>query len=197
PLVIAGALTALSGCRFRAPADADPPAALPPEAHAATTPPRQPGPPFRFEEISAAAGIHFQYDRASSDRKYFPEPMGGAVAVIDYDNDGRPDLFFPNGAPLPGYRPRRPLRPALYHNLGNARFEDVTRKAGLGDVQMYGMGCAVGDYDNDGFDDLYVTAVLGPSRLFHNRGDGTFQDVAAQAGVTNPNRFGASAAWVD
>jgi hypothetical protein len=121
--------------------------------------------------------------------------MGPGVAVLDYDRDGRPDLFFPNGNGLPGYRPRAPLLPALYRNLGG-QFEETTRRAGLA-VPAYGMGCAVGDYDGDGFDDLYITAVLGPSRLFRNLGNGRFQDVTARAGVDNRNRFGTSAAWTD
>jgi hypothetical protein len=154
----------------------------------------------RFVDATAASGVRFRHDRASSGQRYFVETMGAGVAFIDYDNDGLQDLFFVNGAPLPGYKPRGPMLPALYRNLGapggHPKFQDVTRKAGLA-VTSYGMGTAVGDYDNDGWDDLYVTAVLGPSHLFHNRGNGTFEEVAEKAGVRNSQRFGTSAAWLD
>jgi hypothetical protein len=151
---------------------------------------------LRFADITAGSGVAFRHDRASAGRKYFVETMGAGVAMIDYDNDGLQDLFFVNGAPLPGYRPPGPMLPALYHNLGGGRFQEVTRQAGLA-VQMYGMGCAVGDFDNDGFDDLFVTAVLGPSRLFRNLGSGKFADVTASAGLPLDHRFATSAAWLD
>ena len=119
--------------------------------------------------------------------------MGPGCAFIDYDNDGNPDILLVNGKDFPGHKIRR-TTPKLYHNNGNGTFTDVTAKAGL-DVEMYGMGVAVGDYDNDGWDDIYVTG-LGEARLFHNEHNGTFKDVTQAAGVNNTG-FGASAAWVD
>ncbi len=196
-LVLLATVAILAGCRVSDPRE------RPDAATARFAGTRSPRPradsgltALRFEDITAASGVRFKHDRASSGRKYFVETMGGGVAVIDYDNDGLQDLFFLNGAPLPGYRPSGPMLPALYRNLGERRFREVTRAAGLA-VGMYGMGCAVGDYDNDGFDDLYLTAVLGPSRLFRNQGDGTFRDVTAAAGVDDGKRFAASAAWLD
>lgn len=119
--------------------------------------------------------------------------MGSGVCVIDYDNDGWPDLFFVNGTDWPGHKSHR-TTPALYHNNHDGTFSDVTKQAGLA-VEMYGMGCTVGDYDNDGHDDLYVTAI-GGSHLFHNLGNGHFADLTAKAGVADSG-FPASAVWFD
>jgi hypothetical protein len=118
--------------------------------------------------------------------------MGAGCAFLDYDNDGYPDILLVDGADFPGHKARRTSL-KLYRNNGNGTFTDVTAKAGL-DVEMYGMGVAVGDYDNDGWDDIYVTG-LGEARLFHNE-HGRFRDVTQSAGVNNPG-FGASATWVD
>jgi len=120
--------------------------------------------------------------------------MGPGVAFIDYDNDGWPDIFLVNGMDWPGHVSNRST-PKLYHNNRDGTFTDVTKQAGL-DVETYGMGVSVGDYDNDGYDDLFVTA-MGQSRLFHNNGNGTFSDVTQKAGLKGPNEFSASAAWVD
>lgn len=150
----------------------------------------------RFEDVTRSVGVDLRHVRASTGRKYFVETMGPGCAVFDYDRDGWMDLFLVNGAPLPGFRASGPILPKLYRNRQGHGFTDVTRGSGL-DVQAYGMGCAVGDYDNDGWDDLYLTAVLGPSRLFRNRGEGKFQDVTTAAGVDNHRRFGTSAAWLD
>ena len=114
--------------------------------------------------------------------------------MLDYDGDGRLDLFLVNSSRLPGFKGQGPFYPALYRNRGDGRFEDVTKSAGLA-VDCYGMGCAVGDYDNDGHPDLYLTA-LGPNHLFHNQGNGTFTDVTAKAGVGDPH-WSTSAAWLD
>ncbi len=147
-----------------------------------------------FRDITQKAGIHFVHNNAAFGKKYLPETMGPGVAFIDYDNDGWPDIFIVNGMDWPGHASKRST-PKLYHNNHDGTFTDVTHKAGL-DVEMFGMGVAVGDYDNDGYDDLFVTA-LGQNRLFHNNGDGTFTDVTQKAGLLGPKEFSTSAAWVD
>jgi enediyne biosynthesis protein E4 len=147
-----------------------------------------------FRDITQKAGIHFAHNNAAFGKKYLPETMGPGVAFIDYDNDGWPDIFIVNGMDWPGHASKRST-PKLYHNNHDGTFTDVTHKAGL-DVEMFGMGVAVGDYDNDGYDDLFVTA-LGQSRLFHNNGNGTFTDVTQKAGLLGPKEFSTSAAWVD
>ncbi len=152
-----------------------------------------PGAEAPFTDVTAAAGIRFTHRTGASGRKYLPETMGSGCGFIDYDGDGDPDLYFADGAPLPG--DDTPVRPgALYRNRGDGTFEDVTAAAGLGEP-FYGMGVAVGDVDNDGDADLFVSA-LGPNRLFLNRGDGTFEEAGARAGVADPG-FGASAAFLD
>ena len=155
-----------------------------------------PSPPpeatVHFEDITRQAGINFIHYTGAFGKKFLPETMGAGCAFIDYDNDGNPDILLINGSDFPGHKTRRTTM-KLYRNNGNGTFTDVTAKAGL-DVEMYGMGVAVGDYDNDGWDDIYVTG-LGEARLFHNE-HGHFRDVTAAAGVNNAG-FGASAAWVD
>jgi hypothetical protein len=129
----------------------------------------------RFEERASAIGIAFSHVNGAAGKKWMPETMGGGVAVLDFDSDGRPDLLFVSGSRWPGdsRAPSRQSALSLYRNEGNdagglPRFRDVTREAGL-DAVFYGMGAAVGDYDNDGRDDLYVTG-LGGNRLYRNRG---------------------------
>jgi hypothetical protein len=143
-------------------------------------------------DITHQAGISFVHNTGAFGHRYLPETMGAGCAFIDYDNDGNPDILLINGADFSGHKSRRTTL-KLYRNNGNGTFTDVTAKAGL-DVEMYGMGAAVGDYDNDGWDDIYVTG-LGEARLFHNE-HGHFRDVTRTAGVNNEG-FGASAAWVD
>jgi hypothetical protein len=161
----------------------------------------------RFQDGTVAAGIQFRHHSGAFGRRYMVEAMGPGCAVFDFDGDGAFDLYFPNGTSLPSGRAtgtRRPATappaavplPALYRNDGAGHFIDVTRGSGL-DIAFYGMGCAAGDYDGDGRTDLYVTAALGPSRLFHNLGGGQFQDVTAAAGVGNEGDWGTSCAWVD
>jgi enediyne biosynthesis protein E4 len=150
-------------------------------------------PPVRFVDVTHQAGINFVHYTGAFGKKYLPETMGAGCAFIDYDNDGHPDILLVNGKDFPSHKTRRSTL-KLYHNNGNGTFTDVTAKAGLG-VEIYGMGVAVGDYDNDGWDDLYITG-LGEARLFHNEHNGTFKDVTKTAGVNNGG-FGASAAWVD
>lgn len=155
-----------------------------------------------FADVTRTAGVNFQHQAPHSSRRYLLETMGSGAALFDYDNDGRLDLFLVNGAPFGDYvRPGTiPTKSGpeywdrLYHQRADGTFEDVTEKAGL-QGHLYGMGVAVGDYDNDGFQDLYVTA-FGGNRLYHNHGDGTFTDVTAKAGVGGSG-WSTSAAWVD
>jgi enediyne biosynthesis protein E4 len=158
--------------------------------------------PANFVEVTQQAGVDFLHQAPHSPRKYLLETMGSGVALFDCDNDGRLDIFLVNGAPFPDFVPKGTIPQKtgpkywnrLYHQKPDGTFEDVTEKAGLAGVG-YGMGAAVADYDNDGCQDLYVTA-LGGNRLYHNNGDGTFTDVTAKAGVGGSG-WSTSAAWVD
>jgi hypothetical protein len=150
---------------------------------------------IHFRDVTSQAGIHFTHNNGAFGKKWLPETMGPGCAFIDYDNDGYPDILLINGDDWPGHSHAGPTTPKLYHNNHDGTFTDVTRKAGLA-VPMFGLGVAVGDYDNDGFDDLFITA-LGQSHLLHNNGNGTFTDVTKSAGMFGPNEFSTSAAWVD
>ena len=147
-----------------------------------------------FRDVTEKAGIRFVHNNGAFGKKYLPETMGPGVAFIDYDNDGWQDIFIVNGTDWPGHSGKHST-PKLYHNNHDGTFTDVTHKAGL-DIEILGMGVAVGDYDNDGYDDLFVTA-MGQSHLFHNNGNGTFTDVTQKAGLMGPKEFSTSAAWVD
>ena len=149
---------------------------------------------IQFRDVTQQAGIRFVHNNGAFGKKFLPETMGPGVAFIDYDNDGWPDVFLVNGTDWPGHVQKHST-PKLYHNNRDGTFTDVTHKAGL-DIEMFGMGVAVGDYDNDGYDDLFVTA-YGQSHLFHNNGNGTFTDVTQKAGLLGPREFSTSAAWVD
>lgn len=146
-----------------------------------------------FTDITAKAGISFKHV-VSDEKRYLVESMSGGVALFDYDNDGYLDIYFVNCLTVDIYRQGGKTRSALYHNNGDGTFTDVTDKSGLGDVG-WGMGVAVGDYNNDGFDDLYVTC-LGGNHLFKNNGNGTFSDVTKAAGVAD-GRWSTGAAFVD
>jgi hypothetical protein len=152
--------------------------------------------PVRFTDVREKAGITFQQDATASDEKYYLETMGTGVGWIDYDQDGLMDLFFVQSAATDWYKPPHPLRSALYHNNGDGTFTDVTEKAGVGGIGHYGQGVAVGDFDNDGYPDLYVTG-YGRAILYHNNGNGTFTDVTAKAGVADEGGWSTSAGWFD
>ncbi len=149
---------------------------------------------IQFRDVTQQAGIRFVHNNGAFGKKFLPETMGPGVAFIDYDNDGWPDIFLVNGMDWPGHVQKHST-PKLYHNNHDGTFTDATHKAGL-DVELFGMGVAVGDYDNDGYDDLFVTA-YGQNHLFHNNGNGTFTDVTQKAGLLGPKEFSSSAAWVD
>jgi len=163
-----------------------------PQAPAPTEAARYSG-PIEFTDATAQAGIHFKHNSGAFGKKYLPETLGSGCAFLDYDNDGWQDILLVNSMNWPG-RAGPKSYPALYHNNQNGTFTDVTKEAGLA-VEMYGLGCAVADYDNDGFDDVYITC-LGPNHLFRNLGSGKFQDVTAKAGVGDPG-FSTSAIWFD
>jgi len=158
--------------------------------------------PTRFDDVTSALGLNFRHIASHTSRKYLIETMGSGVALFDYDNDGRLDIFAVNAAPLSDPTPKGTIPQKtgakywnrLYHQKQDGKFEDVTERAGLQGVG-YGMGVAVGDYDNDGYEDLYVTA-YGGNKLYRNIGDGRFTDVTEKAGVGGSG-WSTSAAWVD
>lgn len=149
-----------------------------------------------FVDVARSAGITFQHNNAASAEKYLIETMGSGCGWIDFDQDGLLDFYLVNGAATNVYRPAHSLRSALYRNNGDGTFTDVTEKAGVGAEGLFGMGVAVGDFDNDGFPDLFVCG-YGRSILYHNNGNGTFTDVTKRTGVENAGRWASSAAWFD
>ena len=160
--------------------------------------PRVEIPTAKFTDITREAGITFIHENGAYGEKLLPETMGGGVAFLDYDNDGNQDLLFINSAEWPWHVTpgKKPPTMALYHNDGRGHFTDVTAGSGL-DVSFYGMGVAVGDYDNDGLDDVFITAV-GGNHLFHNDGQGKFHEVTQEAGVGgSTNDWGTCAAFID
>ena len=152
--------------------------------------------PVRYTDIRESAKITFQQDSTQTVEKYYLETMGTGVGWIDYDQDGLMDLYFVQSAPTDIYKPPHPLRSALFRNNGDGTFTDVTEKAGVGGEGHYGQGVAVGDFDNDGYPDLYVTG-YGRAILYHNNGNGTFTDVTAKAGVADEGGWSTSAGWFD
>jgi len=149
--------------------------------------------PVQFVDITRQAGIRFQHNTGAFGQKYLPETMGSGCAFLDYNNDGWQDILLVNGMDWPGHK-RRVSFPALYRNNRNGTFSDATSEAGLA-VEMYGMGVAIGDYDNDGWVDIFISG-LGSDRLFRNLGNGKFADMTQKAGLSSRD-YGASAAWLD
>jgi enediyne biosynthesis protein E4 len=153
-----------------------------------------PSPRFRLVDVTAKAGLDFRHNNGAYGGKLLPETLGSGCAFLDYDGDGWQDILLVNGTDWPGHaRQRSTLR--LYRNNRDGTFTDVTRRAGL-DVEIYGMGVAVGDWNNDGFQDLLVTCV-GQNRLFRNTGKGTFVDVTRTSGLGGRTAFSTSALWFD
>jgi len=149
---------------------------------------------FQFADVTSSSGIHFHHNNGAYGGKLLPETLGAGCAFLDYDADGWQDILLVNGTDWPGHgRQRSTLK--LYRNNRNGSFTDVTREAGL-DIQMYGMGVAVGDYNNDGFPDILITCV-GQNRLLKNNGKGTFLDVTNASGLGKRQAFSTSALWFD
>ena len=158
--------------------------------------PAKESPPELFTDVSVQAGITWKHFNGQSQDRFLIEASCGGVAFLDFDSDGWLDIFFVNGGETPKGKSRSPVRNALYRNLGNGKFEDVAERAGVAEVPFYGMGAAGADYDNDGFQDLYVTG-FPSSALFRNQGNGTFREVTQGAGLENAGEWGASAVWFD
>ncbi len=183
------AVLALAGVSWAQPAPAAP----------ATPPPTMPA---RFVDSTPSTGVHFLHQAPHTSRKYLIETMGSGVALFDCDNDGRLDLFLVNGAPFADPTPKGTIPQKtgpeywnrMFHQKSDGTFEDITEKAGLKGVG-YGMGVAAADYDNDGYEDLFVTG-YGGNHLYHNNGDCTFTDVTDKAGVGGSG-WSSSTAWVD
>ena len=155
-------------------------------------------PGFRLVDVTTQAGIHFRHNSGAYGGKLLPETLGAGCAFLDYDRDGWQDILLVNGTDWPGHKREQISEPStlkLYRNNRNGTFSDVTRSAGL-DVEMYGMGVAVGDYDNDGFPDILVTCV-GQNRLFRNTGKGSFVDVTKSSGLGGRQALSTSALWLD
>jgi len=153
-----------------------------------------PSPQVAFRQAPPSeSGITWVHTNARSEHRYLPETIPPGVAIFDYNNDELMDILLVNTGESAFFHPAKPLRPALYRNNGDGTFTDVTEKAGL-TVNFFGMGVAVGDYDGDGYPDVFLTG-YGRSILYHNNGDGTFTDVTARSGI-NPPGWSTSAVWV-
>ena len=150
---------------------------------------------IQLRDVTRQTGISFVHTDGSSGRRYIVETVCAGLALLDYDRDGDPDIYFLNGAPLPGTEVRQRPRNALYRNDGGWKFTDVTEQAGVGDTG-YGLGVCTGDYDNDGDLDIYVNN-FGPNVLYRNNGNGTFTDATKEAGVDAGNQVGAGACFLD
>ncbi|MFN7541906.1 MAG: FG-GAP repeat domain-containing protein, partial [Acidobacteriota bacterium] len=150
--------------------------------------------PVRLTDVTARAGLGFRHNSGAFGAKYLPETMGPGCAFLDYDQDGWLDILLVNGCDWPGHKRTRST-PRLLRNNRDGTFRDVTREAGL-DTELYGLGVTVGDFDNDGYPDLYITAV-GQNRLFHNNGRGRFVDITQSSGLGGRESFSTSALWFD
>jgi enediyne biosynthesis protein E4 len=151
--------------------------------------------PIHLQEVTERTGIMFRHTDGSSGRHYIVEAMSTGLATFDFDGDGLIDIYFPNGAPLPGLQVDTPPRHALYRNLGDWTFQEVTDQAGVV-CHAYGLGITIGDYDNDGFPDIYLNN-FGENVLYRNNGDGTFSDVTGEAGVARGIVVGAGVCFLD
>jgi enediyne biosynthesis protein E4 len=149
-----------------------------------------------FTDVAQQGGITWTHFSGASPDRFLIETMGGGVGFLDFDHDGLQDMFFVNGGETPNGKSPKPVRNALYRNLGNGEFQDVSAHAGIDSPNSYGMGVAVADFDNDGLPDLFITGYP-ECALLHNNGNGTFTDVTARAGVKNSGRWAAGAAWFD
>jgi hypothetical protein len=152
--------------------------------------------PITYTDVTKSARITFKQDSTQTEEKYYLETVGTGVAWLDYDQDGWMDIFFVQSAATDLYKPPQPLRCALYRNNGDGTFTDVTEKAGVGSEDLYGQGVAVGDFDNDGYPDLYVTG-YGRAILYRNQANGTFSNVTGKAGVADEGGWSTSAGWFD
>ena len=152
------------------------------------------GLPLSLTDVTRSSGIRFQHNNGAFGKKYLPETLGSGCAFLDYDNDGWQDILLVNSTDWPGHRKRRSTL-ALYRNNRDGTFTDVTKEAGI-DFEVYGMGVAVGDYDNDGFPDIYLTC-YGQNRLLRNTGKGSFTDVTQKCGLGGRDGFSTSATWID
>lgn len=153
-------------------------------------------PKVKFTDVTSSAGLNFTHNNGATGEKLLPETMGGAVAFLDFDNNGTQDILLVNAQSWPGATHPQLTTPALYRNDGHGHFTDVTAGSGI-DISLYGMGVAVGDYDNDGLPDVFISCV-GTAHLFHNQGNGKFKDVTSQAGVAGSAKdWGTSAAFFD
>ena len=151
--------------------------------------------PIRFHEMAAEAGLQFVLENSPTADKHLIETMPGGIAVFDYDGDGRPDIYFTNGAEIPSLEKSSPKYwNRLFHNEGNLKFRDVTDQAGVAGAG-YSMGAAAADYDNDGRADLFVAGV-NHNTLYHNLGNGRFEDVTAKAGIRS-GEWAVAAGWLD
>ena len=205
-LVFLAAIALLSSCNRQASVadlqSSATPAASPASGEAAPSPgasasvtPTPPTTPVEFTDVTQEAGIRFRHNNGAYGKKYLPETTGSGCAFLDYDNDGWQDILLVNSMDFEDAPKKRRSVMALYHNDQNGKFSDVTAAAGLA-KPMYGMGVAAADYDNDGWVDIFVTA-LGQNRLFRNGGTGKFTDVTAKTGLTATPAFSTSAAWLD
>src|SRR5215469_14936566 len=149
-----------------------------------------------FTDVTDQVGITWKHFNGESPDRHLIETKNGGLAFLDFDHDGRLDIFLVQGGETPRGKSRLPLHHALYRNLGNGRFEDVAANAGVDQVAGFPIGVAVGDYDNDGYPDLYLTG-FPVSTLYHNNRNGTFTDVTDRAGVRNPGQWATNAIWFD